>query len=86
MLGHFVLPDAAWWEHYYNPLGARLPELRRRYERDEDALPVIEMTDAEIVLRRKFPDAYGYAFFVEKLPVRTQLGVHIRDRFTNGGW
>ncbi len=59
LLGHFALPDAAWWENYYNPLEARLPELRSRYESDEEALAVIQMTEAEIVLRRKFPDAYG---------------------------
>src|SRR5210317_493897 len=36
--GHFTLPDAAWWEHYYTPLQAKLPSLRERYAGDREAL------------------------------------------------
>ena len=62
--GHFTLPDAAWWEHYYTPLTAKLPSLRERYARDSGALGVIDMTEREIEMRRRFPDWYGYEFFV----------------------
>lgn len=66
LLGRFTLPDAAWWDHYYGPLAAKLPGLKDKYAGDDDALGVIEMTAREIDMRRRFADWYGYAFFVGK--------------------
>ena len=34
VLGHFTLPESAWWEHYYHPLEERLRSLRKRYAAD----------------------------------------------------
>ncbi len=65
-VGHFTLPDAAWWEHYYTPLKAKLPSLRERYAGDHAASGVIEVTEREIEMRRRFPDWYGYEFFVAR--------------------
>jgi len=62
--GHFTLPDTAWWEHYYTPLTAKLPSIRERYAGDSEALSVIDMTEREIEMRRRFPNWYGYEFFV----------------------
>lgn len=62
--GHFTLPDSAWWEHYYRPLDAKLPELYEKYEGDDAALNVIETARREIEMRRLFHDWYGYEFFV----------------------
>lgn len=62
--GHFTLPDTAWWEHYYTPLKAKLPSLRERYARDGEALSIIDSTEHEIEMRRRFPNWYGYEFFV----------------------
>lgn len=63
-LGHFVLPDAAWWDGYYTPLQAKLPDLRARYAGDDEALGVIDQTTREIEMRRRYPDSYGYVFLV----------------------
>ncbi len=63
-VGDFTLPDSAWWDHYYIPLEAKLPSLRRKYEGDEEALGVISMTETEIDMRRRFGQSYGYHFFV----------------------
>ena len=62
--GHFTLPDSDWWDLYYTPLEAKLPALREKYAGDDSALGVIEMTEREIEIRRRFGDCYGYAFFV----------------------
>ena len=62
----FVLPDAAWWEHYYTPLEAKLPALAERFAGDGEALGVLAMTRREIEMRRRFGESYGYAFFVGK--------------------
>lgn len=70
-LGHFTLPDAAWWDHYYTPLQAKLPALREKYAGDDAALDLIATTEREIDMRRRFGDCYGYAFFVGRTPMDT---------------
>ena len=64
VLGHFTLPDDAWWQHYYTPLEAKLPGLLDTYAGDEEALAVVKMTRREIEMRRRFSESYGYQFFV----------------------
>ncbi len=63
-LGHFTLPDNAWWQHYYGPLEAKLPALREKYAGDAEALGVVAITEREIDMRRRFGESYGYEFFV----------------------
>ena len=63
-LAQFTLPEAAWWEQYYAPLERKLPSLRARYAGDHEALRVVEATEREIDLRRRFGDWYGYVFFI----------------------
>ena len=67
LVGDFTLPDSAWWDHYYKPLEARLPSLRQKYEGDEEALGIINMTKTEVDMRRRFANAYGYHFFVGRI-------------------
>ena len=62
----FTLPDSAWWNDYYGPLEAKLPSLKQKYEGDKEALGVIAMSDAEIDIRRRFGQSYGYHFFVAR--------------------
>jgi SAM-dependent methyltransferase len=62
--GHVTLPAAAWWTSYYTPLEANLPSLKARYESDEEALSIIEMTACEIDMRRRFGNWYGYEFLI----------------------
>ena len=64
VLGHFLLPESAWWDHYYTPVQAKLPGLREAYRDDPKALEVIELHQREMDLYRQYSDYYGYAFFV----------------------
>lgn len=64
LLGHFTLPESAWWQHYYTPLEARLKVLRERYAGNAEALEVLAATQAEIDLYRQFNAWYGYEFYV----------------------
>jgi ubiquinone/menaquinone biosynthesis C-methylase UbiE len=64
VVGHFRLPESAWWDEYYGPLEARLPEFERRYAEDEDGLAVVAATRREIAARRAHQDTYAYEFFV----------------------
>lgn len=64
VVGHFTLPDRAWWDDFYSPLQAKLPALREKYRNDALALSYVDMTSKEIELRQKFGATYGYEFFV----------------------
>ncbi len=64
LAGNFTLPDSAWWDHYYNPLQAKLPQLTEKYKDDETALSIIDATKLEIKMRRLYSDWYGYEFFI----------------------
>ena len=64
LLGDFVLPDAAWWEDYYGPMEARIAALEQKYAGDALALAELAGARVECDLRRRYPDWYGYVFFV----------------------
>ncbi|MCG8408006.1 MAG: class I SAM-dependent methyltransferase [Phycisphaerales bacterium] len=67
-LGHFTLPDTAWWEHYYTPLEGKLQGLAKKYKGDDEAFRILEATKSEIEIRRRFADCYGYEFFIGRKP------------------
>ena len=64
LLGHFTLPDSAWWDYYYTPLEVKLPVLNEKYSGDSEALSIINMARREIEIRRFFSKWYGYEFFI----------------------
>ena len=63
-LGHFTLPESAWWQPYYLPIEKRLLALRRKYRNKPQALRVLELEQTELDLFRRFSDYYGYVFYV----------------------
>ena len=44
LLGHFVLSESSWWESYYNPMLARIEQLRSQYANDTVRLMFISAT------------------------------------------
>jgi len=64
LIGHFPLPEDAWWIEYYGPLEQRIKELRRRYVHDPEALAVLDREHEEIEMFRKYHHWYGSVFFV----------------------
>ncbi len=68
LIDHFSLPERCWWDVCYTPMENNLPALREKYRDDADALLEIEEAQAEINLFRKYSNAYGYEFFVMRLP------------------
>jgi SAM-dependent methyltransferase len=64
LLGDFVLPEAAWWDDYYTPLGARVTELVPKYAGDPLAEAVLSECRQEIELYRRYAAYYGYVFLV----------------------
>lgn len=73
-VGHFTLPNDAWWKYYYTPLEARLAKLAAKYAADPVALEVIATSEAEIDMRRRHPQIYGYEFFVAQRTDRRRSG------------
>ena len=63
-IGHFALPESAWWDHYYVPIQQKLPALYDKYRDDADALAVVQMEESEIELYRRYSSYYGYVFYV----------------------
>jgi len=64
LIGHFTLPDEAWWEDFYTPMQRRIEELRAKYATDGEALAVLEQLAREPELHRQYADFYAYEFFV----------------------
>jgi SAM-dependent methyltransferase len=64
LVGHFALPEDAWWAEYYGPLEARVRELREKYVGDSRALAVLDREQREIDLFKQYQRWYGSAFFV----------------------
>jgi ubiquinone/menaquinone biosynthesis C-methylase UbiE len=60
----FVLPESDWWNEYYNPIIEKVPNLRERHKADAEALEVIQMTEKEIDMYRRYSDYYGYVFYI----------------------
>jgi len=68
LVGHFTLPDEAWWDDFYSPMERRIQELQRKYAHDADALAVLDQIALEPEMRREYGAYYGYEFFVARRP------------------
>ena len=64
LLGHFTLPDDAWWHEYYRPLEERIKGLRKKYVDDPKAMAQLEEEQKEIEMYRKYHEWYGSVFFI----------------------
>ena len=66
VVGHFVLPESAWWLPYYDPLASRVAELRENYREDAAKLEMLAWVDKEIEMYRRFSTYYGYVFYLAR--------------------
>jgi len=64
LVGYFSLAEDVWWTLYYEPLEARIHELRHKYAGDAEALAVLDQEQAEADLFKTHQKWYGSAFFV----------------------
>jgi ubiquinone/menaquinone biosynthesis C-methylase UbiE len=61
---HFTLPESAWWDHYYVPMEQRIAMLREQHRHDARALAVLERSQEQVGLYRRFARYYGYVFYI----------------------
>ncbi len=64
LLHEFVLPDAGWWENFYVPQSRSLELFREKHASNPEALEVADKCQQQIDLHKRYPDAFGYVFFV----------------------
>ncbi|MBN2409992.1 MAG: class I SAM-dependent methyltransferase [Candidatus Aminicenantes bacterium] len=64
LVGHFTLPEEAWWDDFYTPMQRRIEELRGKYAGDAEALDVLDQIAREPAKHRMHSDYYAYEFFV----------------------
>lgn len=63
--GHFII-DTACWVDFYADVDKRLDAVEPLYGDDPDGRAIIDMSRKEKRLFDKYPDTYGYAFYVLK--------------------
>ena len=66
LIGHFTLPDEAWWDDFYTPMRHRIEELRGSYADDDEALAVLDQLAQEPEMHQRYSDYYAYEFFVTR--------------------
>ena len=64
LVGHFTLPEDAWWSEYYGPLERRIKELHSKYLDYPKTLLILDKEQSEIDITRQYHKWYGSAFFV----------------------
>ena len=64
MIDYFNLPVSSWWDDYYTPLENRIVQFREMYAGDKAILEVLEASQREIDLYRRYSDTYGYVFYI----------------------
>ena len=69
LIGHFTLPDDAWWKDFYAPMEIRIGEFRRKYADNSAALAVLDQLAQEPAMHRKSSEYYAYEFFVARRKV-----------------
>lgn len=68
LVGHFTLPDEAWWDDFYTPMEQRLAELRVEQGGDAEALAILDQIAQEPEMHRRHGDCYAYELFVARRP------------------
>ena len=64
MLDRFVLPEHAWWDHYYTPLAQRVSRFRASHGDTPSMAGFLDALDQEVDLYRRHAASYGYIFYI----------------------
>jgi ubiquinone/menaquinone biosynthesis C-methylase UbiE len=64
LIGHFILPEKAWWDDYYQPMERKIQSLIRKYSSENQLKEILHAELEEIDMYRNFSRYYGYVFYV----------------------
>ena len=64
LVDHFSLPDSSWWDDYFDPLAERMSMLREKYASDTEAQSLLDATQLEMDVFRKYSNSFGYEFYI----------------------
>jgi SAM-dependent methyltransferase len=64
VIGHFPLPESAWWEPFYSPLEKRVQALRSKYPGDPEKSGLLDSVQMEIDMYRKYSKYYTELFYL----------------------
>ena len=64
LLGHFTIPESDWLDGFYLPMERRIAQLREKRRGNDAALAVLDASQREVEIYRKYSAYYGYEFFV----------------------
>ncbi len=62
--GYFRLPDRSWWTDFYGPMEEKISRERKDQPIDSDRRRFFDSLEAELDIRKKYREYYGYMFFV----------------------
>jgi len=66
LVDHFPLPASDWLDEFNNPLQQRIQYFRSQNLKDQESIEILDMTEQEIQLFKKYSDFYGYEFYTMK--------------------
>jgi SAM-dependent methyltransferase len=75
LVGHFTLPEEAWWDDFYTPMERRIAELRGTYANDVEACAILDQLAEEPEVHRRHSDFYAYEFFVARRSLQSREAV-----------
>jgi ubiquinone/menaquinone biosynthesis C-methylase UbiE len=64
LMGHFVFPESAWTDQYYDPMERRIAEKEAAWRGIPEAEAVLKEVRRELSVFRNYSDYFGYAFFI----------------------
>ena len=66
ILGHFMLPDDAWWKEYYEPLEKQIKDLVSKYEKEPNKIKTLNKYQDEVNSFKKNPQTSGFIILQKK--------------------
>ena len=60
MIGHFMLPEDAWWKDYYQPLEKQINLLMKKYQSNPTILEALKKHKGEVDNFKKNPQTSGF--------------------------
>ncbi len=64
LIHNFHVPSITWWTDYYDILIERVKEYKRDQKLNDEAKQVLNETEREIEMFRKYSGQYGYEFYI----------------------